>query len=139
VVIGRDVMLDAGPLIALLDDRDQWFEPARQAWPALIDRCVTTEPAVVEATHMVARRRQDPALVLEFLIAAGIPVFAPHLLLHEACVHLIRRYGDLPMDYADAVQVALADRLGIRRVFTFDRRGFSRYRGATGLPFEVLP
>ncbi len=137
--LGRDTLLDAGPLIALLDDHDQWHPRAREAWPALADRCLTTEAVVVEATHLVARGRGDHARVLEFLIAADVPVFALHRPLHEACVHLMRRFADAPMDYADATLVALADRLGISRILTFDRRGFTAYQGARGAALSVIP
>ena len=137
--LGRDVLLDAGPIVALLDTRDQWHERAAVAWPALGRRCVTVESVIVEATHIMAKRHTDRALVLEFLISHDIPVLAPHLLIHEACVHLIRQYADSPMDYADASLVALAGRLGIHRVFTFDRRGFREYRAAHGLAFDIIP
>jgi len=139
VFLGRDVLLDAGPIIALLDPRDQWHDRAIAAWPAFARRCITVEAAVVEATHMVARGRGDQAKVLQFLIGHQIPILAPHLLLHEACIPLIRAYADAPMDYADASLVALAGRLGIHRIFTFDRRGFAAFRPTHGRPFEVIP
>ena len=130
--------MDAGPIVALLDKRDQWHAQAVQAGPALVGRCVTTEPAIVEATHLMTRGREDPALVLEFVLAGGIPVLAPPRILHEACVHLMRRWGRT-MDYGDAALVALAGRLGIHRVFTFDRKGFGQYRATHGRPFEIIP
>jgi hypothetical protein len=139
VFLGKDVLLDASALVALLDDRDQWHGEATQAWKPIARRCLTTEPAVVEAAHLVARRRDKPWKVLQFLLAFDIPVVSAHPVVHEACIPLMQQYADLPMDYADAVQVVLADRLGIRRVFTFDRKGFSRYVGARGVPFEVIP
>ena len=135
--LGRDVLLDAGPIIALLDPRDQWHDRANAAWPTFARRCLTVESAVVEATHMVARGRGDHATVLEFLLSHEVPILAPHLLLHEACVQLIRTHS--AMDYADAALVALAGRLGIHRVFTFDRRGFGKYRATHGRAFEVIP
>ncbi len=137
--LGRDVLLDAGPIVALLDTRDQWHERAALAWPALGRRCATVESVIVEATHLMAKRNTDRALVLEFLISHEIPILAPHLLLHEACIHLMRTYADAPMDYADASLVALAGRLGIHRVFTFDRRGFASYRATHGRSFEIIP
>jgi len=137
--LGRDVLLDAGPIVALLDARDQWHDKAVAAWPSLGRRCVTVESAIVEATHLMAKRHTDRARVLEFLISHDIPVLAPHLLIHEACVHLLRQYADLPMDYSDATLVALAGRLAIHRIFTFDRRGFAHYRPTQGRPFEVIP
>ena len=136
---GRDTLLDAGPMIAMLSPRDAAHAAVAARWGSEVKRCLTTEAVIVEATHMVARGRGDHARVLEFVIAAEIPVFALHLPLHIQCVHLLRRYADTPMDYADATLVALADRLRLTRVFTLDRRGFRTYRGARGLGFEVVP
>jgi hypothetical protein len=136
---GRDVLLDAGPLVAALDPHDQWHEAVAPVWGTVLPRCMTTEPVLVEATHILGRRRQTHTRALEFLIAADVPVFALHLPMHQQCVHLMRRYADVPMDYADATLVALADRLRLRHVFTLDRKGFRTYRGARGLPLEIIP
>jgi len=38
------------------------------------------------------------------------------------------KYADLPMDYADAALVVLAERFGARQVFTLDRKDFAVYR-----------
>ena len=135
---GRDTLLDTGPLVAALVRRDQWHEPLAPLWRQEITRCLTTEPVLVEATHIVHGYGFNPARVLEFVIAARIPVFAIHLPLHAECVHLLRRFANLPMDYADATLVALADRLRLTRVFTVDRKGFRAYRGARGVPLELV-
>jgi predicted nucleic acid-binding protein len=138
-LVGRDTLLDAGPLIALLVRRDQWHTAVTAVWPDTVHRCITTEPVIVEAAHAVQRYGGHPARVLEFLISSELPVFALHLPLHERCVELMHRYADLPMDYADATLVALGDRLRLKRVFTTDRKGFRTYRGSRGLTLEVVP
>ena len=130
--------MDAGPIIAVLDSRDQWHAQAVLAWPGLVRRCVTTEAALVEASHLLARGRGDHAVALEFLLANEVPILAPHMMLHEACFQIMRRWG-AAMDYGDAVLVALAGRLGIHHIFTFDRRGFAEYRALHGRHFEIIP
>ena len=52
---------------------------------------------------------------------------------------LMRKYRDLPMDLADAGLVRVAEREGISRVFTIDRRGFELYRPRRIRRFTVLP
>jgi len=37
-------------------------------------------------------------------------------------------FEELPMDFADATLVVLAERLATNRVFTLDRRDFGAYR-----------
>jgi predicted nucleic acid-binding protein len=49
------------------------------------------------------------------------------------------KYRDLPMDYADATLVALAEESETDRVFTLDRKGFSTYRLPGRKAFQVLP
>lgn len=135
----RDVLLDAGPLIAVLNRRDQWHDVCREAWAELAPRCVTTAAVVAEACHVIGARAGQAALPLELLIALEVPIAALHAPAHRSCAVLMRRYADTPMDYADATLVALADALGTARVFTLDRKGFAAYRGASGLPFELVP
>jgi hypothetical protein len=51
---------------------------------------------------------------------------------------LMRKYQDTPMDLADASLVALAERLGVTRVFTLDS-DFFVYGTSRGTAFEVVP
>ncbi len=138
-LVGRDTLLDAGPLIAMIVERHQWHAVIEPLWRAEVGRCLTVEPVIVEAAHGVQRYGGNPARVLEFVISAEIPVFALHLLLHEQCVPLLRQYADVPMDYTDATLLALADRLRLDRIFTTDRKGFRTYRGVRGVGMEVVP
>ena len=133
------MLLDTGPLVASLDARDQWHAASVTVFPELLDRCVTTEAVVTEASHFVGRGRGAAALALEFLLAAGIPVVPLDPPAHRQAAHLMRRYARVPMDYADATLVVLADALDVRMVFTLDRRGFRAYRGARGLALEMVP
>jgi len=52
---------------------------------------------------------------------------------------LVRKYRELPMDVADAALVAVAEREGITRVFTLDRRDFEVYRPARIGRFSLVP
>jgi hypothetical protein len=51
----------------------------------------------------------------------------------------VKQYADLPMDYADATLVVLAEELETNLVFTTDRRDFSVYRIKGRRRFDVLP
>lgn len=136
---GRDVLLDTGPLVALFDQGDQWHSACVEAWDALGPRCVTTEAVVTEATYMVGRGGGSPALVLEFLLAAGVEILGLEAEGHRRAAALLRKYRDIPMDYADATLVIAAEWLGSSEVFTLDRRGFRSYRKGRGAAFTVVP
>ena len=134
----RDILLDTGPLVALLDQGDPGHRACVDLWPDVADRCLTTDAVVTEATHLVGRAGAL-SLPLELLLAAGIPMVSLDHEGQEHAVRLMRRYGTLPMDYADATLVVVADLIRSSTVFTLDRRGFTTYRRGTGDGFRILP
>ncbi|MBI4888699.1 MAG: hypothetical protein HY824_16495 [Acidobacteria bacterium] len=59
---------------------------------------------------------------------------------HDRCVRaLMTKYGDLPMDLADAALVRVADRESLHAVFTIDQADFGVYRLPGGRRFRLLP
>ena len=134
----RDILLDSGPLVAVLDQGDPHHRACVDLWHELAERCLTTDAVVTEATHLVGRAGAA-SLPLELLLAARIPVISLDREAHEHAVRLMRRYGTLPMDYADATLVIVADVVRSSTVFSLDKRGFQSYRRGTGEGFTVLP
>jgi uncharacterized protein len=63
-----------------------------------------------------------------------------NLEMHHArrIAELMRKYGDLPMDLADASLVILAEELGSGQIFSVDGRDFNAYRWKQTAPFENL-
>jgi len=51
----------------------------------------------------------------------------------------MRKYADRPMDLADAALLRVAEREGIRKIFTIDRKDFSVYRLHNRLRPVLLP
>ena len=49
------------------------------------------------------------------------------------------KYADRPMDLADAALVRVAEREGIRRIFTVDRSDCRVYRLHGRIGLEILP
>lgn len=135
----RDVLLDTGPLVAVLDARDQWHARCAAAWPELIARCVTVESVVAEACHLTARGGGPASAPLDFLLTAEIPIVSLETRGHRRAAALMHRYASVPMDFADASLVALGEALNIDTVFTTDQRGFSTYRPPRGDRFTVVP
>jgi predicted nucleic acid-binding protein len=123
----------------VLDAADQWHARCVQAWHELADRCLTTDAVVTEASHLVARGKASAALPLEFVLAVGIPIVALEPSGHQHAVHLMNRYANVPMDYADATLVVVADALKVNTVLTTDRRGFRAYRRNNGTAFTLEP
>lgn len=52
---------------------------------------------------------------------------------------LMRKYSDRPMDLADAALIRVAEREGIRKIFTVDRQDFAVYRLHGTLRLRIIP
>lgn len=132
------VLVDAGPLIALLDRSDPHHDACKRAFQSNRDQLVTVWPAITEAAYLLSTIAAQSAL-LEM-----IQLDTPSVVLLQRddiprITELMRKYADLPMDLADAAIVRVAEREGIRRVLTIDRKDFSVYR-AKGLgKLTLLP
>lgn len=100
---------------------------------------VTTEAVLTESSHLLSRVPYGVENCLKFVLEGGatlIPATAKSL---ASCLLLVRKYSDLPMDFADASLVCLAEELATGLVLTTNRRGFSVYRWAGREPFEIVP
>jgi hypothetical protein len=51
----------------------------------------------------------------------------------------MEKYKDIPMDFADATLVVLAEEAGVDEVFTLDLKGFHAYRILRKKVFRIFP
>ena len=132
------VLVDASALVAFLDRDDGAHDRCVNALKHLHDPLVTVWPALAEAMHLLADTPravdalcdmvEDDALGLVALDRADIPRMKD----------LMRKYSDLPMDFADAALVRAAEREAFSRILTFDAH-FLVYRLPDRGRFTVLP
>ena len=52
---------------------------------------------------------------------------------------IIRQYADANIDFADAILVAMAERLNITKILTIDQRHFRLFRPKHCTAFELFP
>jgi len=135
----RAWLLDTGPLVAYLDASESDHLEVSARLDAFAGQLFTTSAVITEAMHLVAAVRRGPTLLAKFVAQSGIQVldFSGADELAEAARRM-EKYADLPMDYADATLVLLAERLGIYEVLTLDRRGFSVFRSSKGKRFSMV-
>lgn len=133
------MLVDAGPLIALLEPTDRHHARCVAALKGMTDPLVTVWPAFTEAMYLLrgSSRSQD---ALWSMVETGGLDFAP-LTPDDAPAmrELMQTYRDQPMDLADAALVAVAEREGLRQIFTLDRRHFEVYRIGTRGRFKMFP
>ena len=124
----RGVLVDAGPLVAIVDRGDTHHVRCVEALQGLREPLMTVWPAVTEAMFLVRESWPAQAALLEMLESGAVGL----LPLDEDDVprmtELMAKYRDLPMDLADAALVRVAERERLRHVFTLDQRDFRVYR-----------
>lgn len=133
------LLVDAGPLVAVLSRRDAHHARCTAVLADLRGRMCTTWACVTEAMYLLDFSPHAQAGLLQMIerrVLQVLPVEAEDL---APIRQLMGKYADLPMDFADATLVRVAGREGYSVVFTLDRRDFSVYRLPDGSPFRVVP
>jgi uncharacterized protein len=137
--VPAELLLDTGALVSLLDRSQTHHHACRRLFDDWEGAVVSTEAVLTEATHLLAGVHGGTASCVEFFLAGGAVLVPSTTASLRRVRRLLDRYADLPMDFADATLVALAEELGSNVVFTTDRTDFSIYRLRDRKPFRILP
>jgi uncharacterized protein len=133
------LLLDTGPFVALLNRDERQHRACVEVFSQCQEPLLTTEAVLTETLYLLSAYPGGQQRAIDLILrGAVVLVPASHDSLRRAAA-LMAKYHDLPMDYADATLVALAEELGCQRVFTLDRRGFSVYRTRSREAFAMVP
>lgn len=135
----RGVLVDTGPIVALLDRSDAEHDVVVSALDTLHDPLVTVWPVLVEAMYLLSfswRAQKGLWEMLETGAMAIVPLDGGDV---PRMKQLMEKYRDRPMDLADAALVCVAEREGLRRILTLDRTDFTIYRVSRRGRFILLP
>ncbi|HZE16482.1 MAG TPA: PIN domain-containing protein [Mycobacterium sp.] len=136
------IVVDTGPLVALLDADDAHHERCR-TWLATAQGPLIVPVPVVTETCYFIERDSGPGTEADFLDSFGLggPFEMADLGAHEwkRVSDLIRTYADLPLGVIDASVVAVAERVGASTLASLDHRHFSVVRPAHVPSFELVP
>lgn len=131
--------MDAGPLAALVDGDDQHHDACVVALKKLREPLGTVWPALTEAMYLLAAQPRAQDAIWEMLARGAVrllPLVSDDI---PRMRELMRKYADRPMDLADAAVLRVAEREGVRTIFTVDREDFSVYRLHGRLRPIVIP
>jgi len=138
----RNVLVDAGPLIALFaidDAHHARYDRFVSETAASGLRLLTTWPCVVEASYILdAPLRFE---LLEWVERGGVQVYPFDTSDLALMLPWMRRYTEKykrDMDLADASLLWLAHQSGLREIMTVDVNDFARYRLPDGDALELL-
>jgi len=133
----REVIVDTGPIVALLNARDEFHEWTREAMDAVQPPMLTCEAVLTEASYLVRKLRGGPEAVLD-LVTRGVLEIAFRLDAELLALRtLTTRYASVPMSVADACLVRMAEMRPRATVLTLDT-DFRVYRRSGRLAIPLL-
>jgi uncharacterized protein len=122
------ILIDAGPLVALVDAGDQHHAKCAAALKELREPLATVWPPFVEAMYLLSDLTVAQDALWEMLERGAVLLLPLDASDFPRIRELMRKYANRPMDLADAALLRVAEREGLRKIFTVDRRDFSVYR-----------
>ena len=138
----RIVVVDAGPLFALVNRSDSWHARVREWWITTTATEILVCSTVIPEVCYLLHQRVSPLAEIDFvgLIASGELTVEPVRDADSArALQLMKRYATLPVGYVDATVVAVAERLRADAILTTDRRHFTVMRDAKGRALTLVP
>lgn len=135
------ILVDTNVLVAVANSRDNNHLAARDLLETSRDDLLVAPTVIAEVCYLLSERA-GPAAEVQFLRAFGageLHLVELTLADVERMAELTERYADLGLGGTDASVVAIAERLGIDKIATLDRRHFSVVRPRHVDAFTLLP
>lgn len=135
------VLLDSGFLFASLNASEAEHQATIRVLEDIREPIVLPVPAITEVAYLLARDIGNEAAA-DFVASLATTELTLETPLQEDYMRsseILRQYADANLDFIDALIVAIAERLNIKRLLTLDRRDFQLIRPKHCVSFELLP
>ncbi len=134
-------LADTNALVALADRSEQGHDSMRRFLRSHRAPLLVPVTVLPEADYLVTRKvGLRAAMAMLQSVAEGafqlVPLLDADL---PRCIEMMRQYADSDIGFVDASIVAIAERLGVRRILTLDRRHFGIIRPRHCDAFTLLP
>jgi predicted nucleic acid-binding protein len=135
----RRVLVDTGPLVAIMSRADEHHKTCVEALRDLPGPLFSCWPVITEAAWLL-RGRAGAVQQLLGGISEGFLELLPIESAEAAKIGmLMKKYGNIRPQLADAALVYLAERDGFDVIFTLDRWDFSVYQAGRKRAFRIVP
>jgi hypothetical protein len=134
------IIADTGFWIALANKKDKHYRQAHQFAQSSMERLITTDPVITEVCHILLKRQGIEAQLkfVKMYQLGAFDVFTISENQKQRIFNLMHQYSNLPMDFADASLVLLAEHLGHGKILSTDQRDFHAYRWNNNQSFSNL-
>ncbi|MCG8384723.1 MAG: PIN domain-containing protein [Cytophagales bacterium] len=116
----QSTLIDAGPLIALFDKNDQYHAKAVSFLKDFEGSLFTTWPVVTEVSHMLGFSVKTQVNFLTWINRGGLEILELEYYHLLRIIELSEKFGDVPMDLADATLIVASEIRGILEIASID-------------------
>lgn len=124
-------LIDAGPIIALFDNNDQYHEQVLDFIKKFEGKLISTWPVLTEVCYMLDFNKETQLDFLDWVLQGGIDIHNLEQWQLNSVRHMMETYSDLPADLADTTLLEVAETRGVSSIITLDR-DFSVYKLKNG-------
>jgi predicted nucleic acid-binding protein len=132
------VIMDTGPWVALVDRSESRHKECVDWLKRFRGQIYSSEAVLTEVLYLLDFSFQAQSAALDFVLNGAVVLVPSSVESLSVVKNLMKKYQDLPMDFADGSLVCIAQDLGIYDAVTFDKAHFSLYR-VEKKPFSLLP
>ncbi len=131
---------DTGFVVALLNRSDAMHSTVATVYTQQ-KQILLPQTVLAELAYLVGRNA-GVTTVVAFLQGLSASRFSLVALTDQDIIRvaqILDEYADSRIDFVDASVMAIAERYGIKKIFTLDQRDFRLYRPQHCDSFEILP
>ncbi len=132
-------IIDTGPWVALIDRSEAKHTDCVQWLKNFSGKLYSTEAVLTEVLYILNFSITAQIAAIDFVLKSVVEMVPTNRQSLLKTKNLLKKYADLPMDYADATLVCLAMDTGIQNISTFDIKDFSIYRLPGKKKFNIVP
>ena len=132
------VIMDTGPWVALIDRSESRHSDCVEWLRGFEGEIYSSEAVLTEVTYLLNLSPKAQFAAIDFILSGVITLVPSSLDSLKRVKSLMEKYKNIPMDYADATLVTLAEGLSVNHIVTLDNH-FNIYRLSSKKTFTLLP
>ena len=132
-------ILDTGPWVALIDRSESRHAECVQWLKNFSGRLYSTEAVLTEVLYLLNFSIIAQCAALDFVLESIVEIVPVSTTSLKKTKNLMKKYADLPMDFADATIVCLATETRTQNIVTFDSKDFGIYKLPKKQSFTIMP
>lgn len=132
------ILMDTGPWVALIDRSENRHGESAEWFRQFDGEIFSTEAVLTEVLYLLNFSSRAQSAAIDFVLKGAITLVPSSMGSLRAVQALMKKYQDLPMDFADATLVSVAQDMGVYDIATFDRKDFGIYRAGRKAFFLVV-